>query len=101
MQCFFFGFSVVRFCVEISPEPQSVLQRKYGLIKSLFALGGADSLHNLCYPSGVAGDAGFSALCVHPAAGCETSSQPNFSQISSGSLLLERPKSVQRQFPLG
>lgn len=46
----------------------------------------------ICYPSEVAGDAGFSALCVHPAAGCETSSQPNFSQISSASLLPETQK---------
>lgn len=36
----------------------------------------------ICYPSEVADDAGFSALCVHPAAGCETSSQPSMMDLT-------------------
>lgn len=66
-------------------------------------LGRANGLHNLCHLSGTVRDVGFSALGVVPAAGYETSFWPygeNFSQISPGSLSLERPKSVHRCRPL-
>lgn len=100
MQCFFFGFSVLRFCVEIYQNLNLFCKGSMVSLRACLHLEGLMPCI-ICYPSEVAGDAGFSALCVHPAAGCETSSQPNFSQISSASLLPERPKSVHRQFPLG